>query len=112
MRVFVAMDIPDAVRASLRDFVARLPKTPGARWVRPESMHLTLKFIGEVLPEAIGMIESALGTVPFAPPVAIRFRGTGYFPRESRPSVLWAGVEASENLAELAGRIDRSCAGG
>jgi len=110
MRVFVAMYIPEAVRANLRDFIAHLPKTPGARWVRPESMHLTLKFIGAVQSEAIKVIESALRTVPFAPPVAIRFRGTGYFPRESRPSVLWAGVEASENLAELAGSIDRSCA--
>jgi 2'-5' RNA ligase len=110
MRVFVAMDIPEAVRASLRAFMARLPKTPGARWVRSESMHLTLKFIGEVQPEAIDVIESALRSIPFASPVAIRFRGTGYFPRETRPSVLWVGVEASEDLAELAGHVDRSCA--
>ena len=110
MRVFVAMDIPEAVRTSLRDFVARLPKTPGAKWVRPESIHLTLKFIGEVKPEAVEVIASALRSVPFPSPVAIRFRGTGYFPRESRPSVLWAGVEASENLPELAGSIDRICA--
>jgi RNA 2',3'-cyclic 3'-phosphodiesterase len=110
MRVFVAMDIPEAVRASMRDFVARLPNTPGAKWVRPESMHVTLKFIGEVRPDAIELIEAALRTVPFTPPVAIRFRGTGYFPRESRPAVLWAGVEASENLPELAASVDRSCA--
>jgi 2'-5' RNA ligase len=110
MRVFVAMDITEPVRASLRDFVARLPKTPAAKWVRPESMHLTLKFIGEVKPEVVEVIESTLRSVPFAAPVAVRFHGTGYFPRESRPSVLWAGVEASENLAELAGSIDRSCA--
>lgn len=110
MRVFVAMGIPEAVRANLRDFVSRLPKTPGAKWVRPESMHLTLKFMGEVKPEAIEAIASALRGVPFVSTVAIRFRGTGYFPRESRPSVLWAGVEASENLPELAGCIDRTCA--
>jgi RNA 2',3'-cyclic 3'-phosphodiesterase len=110
MRVFVAMDIPEAVRANLRGFVERLPQTLGARWVRPESTHLTLKFIGEVKPETVEVIQSSLRTVPFASPAAVRFRGTGYFPRESRPSVLWAGVEASENLAELAGNIDRSCA--
>ena len=109
MRVFVAMDIPEAVRARLRDFVAGLPKTPGARWVRPESMHLTLKFIGEVKPEAVEVIESALRSAPMPSAVAVRFRGTGYFPRESRPSVLWAGVEASERLPELAASIDRSC---
>jgi 2'-5' RNA ligase len=104
------MGIPEAVRANLRDFVARLPKTPGAKWVRPESMHLTLKFLGEVKPEAVEVIASALRSVLFASTVAVRFRGTGYFPRESRPSVLWAGVETSENLSELAGSIDRSCA--
>jgi 2'-5' RNA ligase len=111
MRVFVAMDIPEAVRTSLRDFVARLPQTPGARWIRPESMHLTLKFIGEVKPEAVEVIASALRTIPFSSTVAIRFRGSGYFPRESRPSVLWAGVEASENLPELAAGVDRCCVG-
>jgi RNA 2',3'-cyclic 3'-phosphodiesterase len=110
MRVFVAMDIPEAVRDSLRDFLRRLPNTPGAKWVRPKSMHLTLKFIGEVKPEAIEVIESVLRNVPFASTVAIRFRGTGFFPRESRPSVLWAGVKASDSLAELAASIDRSCA--
>jgi RNA 2',3'-cyclic 3'-phosphodiesterase len=110
MRLFVAMDIPEAVRANLRDFVARLPKTPGAKWVRPESMHLTLKFIGEVKPEAVEEISSALRTVSFTSTVTTRFRGTGYFPRESRPSVLWAGVEASESLPDLAASIDRSCA--
>ena len=48
MRLFVALDLPDAVRRALADLIAQLkPKSRSARWVRPESMHLTLKFLGE-----------------------------------------------------------------
>lgn len=108
MRVFIALDISENVRAALRDFISQLAKTTrGARWVRTEGMHLTLKFIGEARPETVEQIKSKLREVRSAAPVDMRFRGIGFFPNERRPRVLWVGIEASANLAELAGEIEK-----
>lgn len=109
MRLFVALDFPDAVRQAVRDLIARLkPACRSARWVRPEAMHITLKFIGEVDAEKLTSIRSALAPVHSAAPVEMQFRGLGFFPNERRPRVLWCGVEASLNLAELAAAVERA----
>jgi 2'-5' RNA ligase len=107
LRLFVALDIPEAVRRSLAGLMMQLrPAAPGARWVRAESMHLTLKFIGHVPPEKLEPIREALSAVRLEAPVEIRFSGVGFFPSERRPRVLWAGMEATPNLAELASSLE------
>ena len=107
MRLFVALDIPEAVRASLRDLIARLRLlSGGVRWARPEGMHVTLKFIGETNPGKLDAIHSALGSVHLTQAVEIQFRGVGFFPHERKPRVLWCGVESSSNLAALAAEIE------
>ena len=109
MRLFVAFDLPDDVRRALGDLIARLkPECRGARWVRPEGLHLTLKFIGEMSPQKLDPIQSALGTVQSDQPVEMHFRGLGFFPNERRPRVIWCGLEASPNLARLAADVDRA----
>jgi 2'-5' RNA ligase len=109
MRLFVALDFPDVVRNSLREFIARLkPACSGAKWVRPEAMHVTLKFIGEVSAEDLEPIRAALATVHSSAPLEMQFRSLGFFPNERLPRVLWCGVEASPNLAELAAAIDHA----
>ena len=109
MRLFVALDFPDAVRQTLRELIARLqPGFGSAKWVRPEAMHITLKFIGEVDGEKLAPIRGALAPVHSSAPVEIHFRGLGFFPNERRPRVLWCGVEASTNLAELAEAVQRA----
>jgi 2'-5' RNA ligase len=107
MRLFVALELGDAVRAAVRELADRLQRTRAdARWVRPEGMHLTLKFIGEVPEEKLAPIRQALSTVRSAKPVVMEFRRLGYFPNERRPRVLWVGIEASENLPELAAQME------
>ena len=65
MRVFVALDIDDAIRARLELFLDGVRGfAPDARWVRPESMHVTLKFIGEKPPETVEEIKKALECDP------------------------------------------------
>ena len=65
MRVFVALDIDDAIRARLEQFLDGVRGfSPEARWVRPESMHVTLKFIGEKPSDAVEEIKQALGADP------------------------------------------------
>lgn len=105
----MALDFPDAVRDAIRDLIARLkPLCKDARWVRPEGMHVTLKFIGYIEAEKLDSIVTALAGVHSAAPVEMRFRGVGFFPTERRPRVFWSGIEASPNLAEIAAGIERA----
>ncbi len=107
MRLFVALDIPAEVRGAIGEMIARLRDVArGARWVRPEGVHVTLKFIGEMPAERVTAIQEGLRGAGVAAPVEARFRGAGFFPNERHPRVFWAGVEASPNLAELAGAVD------
>jgi len=109
VRIFVALDLTDEVRRALGDLIARLrPECRGARWVRPESMHLTLKFIGQTDSQKLDSIRDALAAVQSDQPVEMQFRGLGFFPNERRPRVIWCGVEASPNLAGLAADVDRA----
>ncbi len=113
MRLFVALDLPDDVRRALGDLMAKLkPLCADARWVRPDGMHVTLKFIGHAVAtgdaEKLDAVRSALARVRSDRPVEMRFRGVGFFPNASRPRVIWCGVHASENLAELAADVDRA----
>ncbi len=97
MRLFVAIDLPEAVREAL----AALPeKFDGARWVSPAHMHVTLRFIGET--DTGDEIQAALATVT-SPPLELAIAGVGRFPGNPRkpPRVLWAGLNAPESLASL-----------
>ena len=67
--------------------------------MRLESVHITLKFIGEVSLETVEKIRLALGSLPAFPPIALGFAGLGFFPSARRPRVFWAGVEADPQLA-------------
>jgi 2'-5' RNA ligase len=113
MRLFVALDLRDDVRRALGDLMAKLkPLSPDARWVRPEGMHVTLKFIGHAVEtgdtKKLDAVRAALATVRSSRPVEMNFRGVGFFPNAQRPRVIWCGVQASENLAPLAVDIERA----
>src|SRR5690349_12072690 len=106
MRTFVAIDIPPRIRERLSVFMEqRRASLPGARWVRPEGMHITLKFLGEISPEQKDAIETALHTIRWQP-FAIAIRGLGFFPNPRSPRVFWAGIEADNALPALASAID------
>jgi 2'-5' RNA ligase len=108
MRVFVALDIPEAIRNAMRAYVDELRRiAPDAKWVRPESYHVTLKFIGEWKRDVREII-SALETIQ-ARPIEISFRNSGFFPNPRAPRVFWAGIEGDANLAPLASAIDKAC---
>lgn len=109
MRLFVALDLPETVRRALAELIATLaPKSRGARWVKAENLHVTLKFIGHVDREKLSPIQNALATVHSAGAVSLDFRGIAFFPNEYHPRVVWCGVQASPNLAALAADIDRA----
>jgi len=112
VRLFVALEIPDQVRDGFAALIAELRGADSsfsksrARWVRPENLHVTLKFIGHVDTGKLDAIRAALAEVRLDSPVELRFRGLGFFPNGKRPRVFWAGIEASPNLAPLAGEIE------
>jgi RNA 2',3'-cyclic 3'-phosphodiesterase len=110
MRIFVALDIDDAIRERLRVFVEGVQGfAPDGRWVRPESLHVTLKFIGEKPDAAVEEIKRALAEVR-GDSFAIAFRGYGFFPTLKAPRVFWVGIQAGPELERLAATIDEATA--
>jgi 2'-5' RNA ligase len=109
VRLFLAIEIPGEIRDALVAFVNQLKKiAPKAKWVRRENLHVTLKFLGSTDAEKLEQIETVLRGIRSAEPVALEFRGLGFFPNEKRARVFWAGMESSANLRPLAGDIDRA----
>jgi 2'-5' RNA ligase len=110
MRIFLALDIDDAIRASLELFLDGIRGfAPEARWVRPESMHVTLKFIGEKPSDAVDEIKQALAAVR-AMAIEISFCAYGFFPTQKAPRVFWVGIGAGPELAALAKSVDEATA--
>ncbi len=109
MRLFVALAIPEDVREKLAALLRELRGSdPAPRWVPPQNLHVTLKFIGEVAPQRATAICDALAEIRLEQPIHFEFRGLGFFPNARRPGVLWTGIESSEDLARLASAIDRA----
>jgi len=110
MRIFIAFDIDDAIRERLQLFMDGVRGfAPDARWVRPESLHVTLKFIGNKSIEEVEEIKQALTRIPSGA-TEISFRGYGFFPTAKAPRVFWVGVEAGPQLAALAKLVDEATA--
>jgi RNA 2',3'-cyclic 3'-phosphodiesterase len=110
MRLFIALDIDDSIRERIARFVEGVQGfAPDARWVKPESLHVTLKFIGEQREEAVAQIKLALETAS-ADAVQINFRGYGFFPTAKSARVFWVGIEAGPQLAAMALTVDEKMA--
>jgi RNA 2',3'-cyclic 3'-phosphodiesterase len=98
MRLFVAVDLDDASREAIGAEQTRLRRAldaegrPAWKWVRPDRMHLTLVFIGEVDAPAAETIVRAMRTDFHSPAFSLVFGGLGVFPAHGAPSVLWLGV--------------------
>ena len=102
LRLFVAIALPEDIRTRLSMLCGGVP---GARWLSPETMHLTIRFIGEVPESTLSDIELALRQV-HAPGFEIMLDGVGSFGNGDRPRVIWAGVERSPALDHLHGKIE------
>ncbi len=110
MRLFVALDIDEAIRERIARFLDGVREfAPDARWVRPESLHVTLKFIGEKPEAAVEQIRAALAGVS-GEAIALNFCAHGFFPTAQAARVFWIGVEAGPALAKLANAVDGALA--
>jgi RNA 2',3'-cyclic 3'-phosphodiesterase len=110
MRLFVALDIDSDIRERIARFMEGVRGfAPDARWVSPESLHITLKFIGEMPESSLSQIKELMQTI-HPGEIQIRFRGFGFFPSSKSPRVFWIGIEAGPQLAALATQIDTAMA--
>jgi RNA 2',3'-cyclic 3'-phosphodiesterase len=113
LRLFIAIDVPPAVRQQLRAIQRRLATHASAvRWVDPEGVHVTLKFLGETPRESVdaitaGLERAARGIAPFE----LRTADPGGFPSGQRPRVIWLGVGGDrESLAMAHAAVERAIA--
>lgn len=110
MRIFIALDIDDAIRVRIQRFTEGVREfAPDARWVRPESLHVTLKFIGERSESKVKEIEQAVARIHSAP-FDLTFCGHGFFPSPKAARVFWIGIDAGPQLAALVKSIDNATA--
>lgn len=107
MRTFVAIDLPEPIRSGLRQKQAAFRVAcPAASWTRIEGIHLTLKFLGEVPDSQASQVTDALASIAPFQPFHIKVKGFGFFPDARRPRVFWAGLDAPQELAQLAARVE------
>ena len=111
MRLFVALDIDENIRGRIEQFIEEMQGlAPDVRWVSPESLHVTLKFIGEKPDALVAEIEKTLEAVRVEN-FDVSFRGCGFFPTAKAARVFWAGIEAGASLTQLAGKVEANLAG-
>jgi RNA 2',3'-cyclic 3'-phosphodiesterase len=113
MRTFIAIDIPDEIREGIRSLVEELkkdlkPSPLNLRWSRPEGLHITLKFLGEIPAVKVEQVMRSLASLHLPTDIRAAIRGAGYFPTEATPRVIWLRIEAGPELAEMAGLVERT----
>jgi RNA 2',3'-cyclic 3'-phosphodiesterase len=101
VRTFIAVEVSSEVRLRAGRLIGLLEATgSNVRWVKPEQLHLTLKFLGDVdlrdIPEVCAAVSRATSTVP---PFTMRIAGAGAFPNLHRPRTVWLG--ADEGVGEM-----------
>lgn len=113
-RTFFAVELPEDLRARIAAHAARLREAAPdvkASWERPEKIHVTVKFVGEVEAGRVGVLSEAAGRAAAqAGPFDLTVGGTGAFHTQGNPRVLWVGVEdGSGALARVQQRLEDEC---
>jgi 2'-5' RNA ligase len=112
IRAFIAIDLTEEVREELASIIADLSrKVPdkSVRWVRPENIHLTLKFLGDTKIDSLSQIIAGLDRVGGEnPPLSLALDVLGCFPNPRRPRIVWVGVQGDvDALQSLQKTIDQ-----
>jgi 2'-5' RNA ligase len=110
IRLFVAILLPDDLKKKLADLISQLrPLAGGIKWVEPENLHLTLKFIGERSETDVAPIASAVGSaLGGRNKFDVQIVGCGGFPNLRSPKVIWVGMENAGPAIDMAAQIDPS----
>ncbi len=113
IRAFIAIPLPDEIKATLLATIERLKgKTRGMKWVRSDALHVTLKFLGDIPEDLVGELSRELdGCIREYPVFTLSLSGLGAFPGLKRPRVVWAGLGGEmKELSALARSVEAACA--
>lgn len=114
VRVFIAIECPPELRQKLDQTIQAFKKQisfPAFRWVKPDSIHLTLKFLGEIPSMKVPPLTQALEKATAEQPsFQISVGGVGVFPNIRQPRVFWAGLQFPDSLLTLQNRIEEETA--
>jgi RNA 2',3'-cyclic 3'-phosphodiesterase len=101
-RLFVGIPLPSAIRARLAGLCSGVP---GARWVAPDNMHITLRFIGPVSGGDAEDIHERLSGI-LSPSFALTLAGVGCFESGRKVHALWVGINREPQLIRLADKVE------
>ncbi|MBE0478040.1 RNA 2',3'-cyclic phosphodiesterase [Candidatus Aerophobetes bacterium] len=110
MRVFIAVELPQQVKKEIAAIQNKITDTTNKiKWVSPASMHITLKFLGEVQEKRLDKVfDISQGVADKFNPFSVEIKGTGAFPETGNPKVLWVGIkEGSAELARMAAELEK-----
>ncbi|KJS38557.1 MAG: hypothetical protein VR70_09650 [Rhodospirillaceae bacterium BRH_c57] len=105
IRLFVGLALPEALRAALAEHQNGVP---GARWVEPANLHVTLRFIGEVDENIAADIDGALAEIT-GPPPTVALNGLGRFGDKRGARILYVGVDPDPALVRLRDKVESAC---
>ncbi len=109
IRAFIAIDLPKPIQDRLAEILEKVktPDTKAVRWVPAQNIHLTIKFLGDVSPANLTLLQNLLKVeVSRFRPFEICVANLGAFPSVRRPRVIWVGVEAPATLPALQRAIE------
>jgi 2'-5' RNA ligase len=113
LRCFIALELPEELKKKIYGYIEKL-KSAGAdvKWIPPENLHLTLKFLGNTPEELLKNINERLISLSKSHDrFSLQVSGAGAFPNVKYPRVVWLGVHDSEEIIKLQHDIDESMAG-
>ncbi len=115
IRTFIAIELDEATQRALASVQAQLKRERGAsavRWVAPANIHITLKFLGDVVAAQLPAVQAAVTQAcAQVTPFTLTLGGLGAFPSAQRANVIWVGAQGQIELAaQLAQRMDEACA--
>ena len=107
LRSFIAIELSETLKNELTGLQLKLKKCGAdVRWIKPENIHLTLKFLGDIEEQIVeNIVKTIKGTCKEFKPFSIDIKGTGLFPNPRSPRVLWVGVNGSEDVIRFQGEI-------
>ncbi len=108
MRSFIAIELDKTVKSALADLQKKLKKNmAGIKWVNPENIHLTLKFLGDIKEESTEQITTTMEKISsHYNSFNVEIKGLGLFPNMRSPRVLWAGINNTDILEPFQNEID------
>ena len=112
MRTFIAIKFPPDILTKIdqiTSFLTQQTSQAHLKWVKPDNLHLTIKFIGEIHNDTLNSIKEIISeTLKRSTTFDISIKGLGMFPNQNQPRVVWLGILNSQPLSEIHSMLDQA----